>query len=168
MRGDRSGRRCGRHPMRLLGDQGKVASRRFNQALPMGHLMAGPGAALPQQRILTHGRKGHVHFLCPGPTGSPRSGPMSLCWWTMPGRQTATSPMRRRTFSWPRSPANLIAQAALRIEEAIASGFGPGKKSRDIWDLSQAEGLKPGHPGFLGGHGRRAKPVFVGHGVGYR
>ena len=53
--------------MRLMGHQGKVAFRRFNQALPMGHLMAGASAALPSNVSSPTGGKGMSLFFAQGP-----------------------------------------------------------------------------------------------------
>ena len=56
-------------------------------------------------------------------------------------------------------------QAALQIEEAVALELKPGRLCRDIWNLSEAEGVRLGYGSHLGGpEGRNAG--FVGHGLG--
>ncbi len=75
--------------------------------------------------------------------------------------------MRRAYSAWESFPAKLedAHQAALQIEEAIAGQLCPGKKSREIWSLSEAEGARMGYQDFLGGP-PGSKAGFVGHGVG--
>jgi len=72
-----------------------------------------------------------------------------------------------RIFSLGKLSAKLeeAHQAALQIEEAIARQLCPGKKSREIWSLSEAEGARLGYQDFLGGP-PGSKAGFVGHGVG--
>jgi len=72
-----------------------------------------------------------------------------------------------RIFTLGRLSARLeeAHQAALDIEETIARQLRPGKKSREIWNLSEAEGKRMGYLDFLGGP-PGSKAGFVGHGVG--
>jgi len=56
-------------------------------------------------------------------------------------------------------------QAALQIEGAIAGQLRPGGIGREIWSLSEAEGVRMGYQDFLGGP-PGSKAGFVGHGVG--
>ena len=152
--------------MRLLGHQGKVAFRRFNQALPMGHLMAGAGAAIPSSVSSPTGGKGMSLFFPQGPGFARirRNEPVLVDY---AGCYNGYIADETRIFSLGKLPAKLeeAHQAALRIEEVIASELSPGKKSRDIWSLSLAEDLKLGYQDFLGGP-PGGKAGFVGHGVG--
>ena len=152
--------------MRLLGHQGKVAFRRFNQNLPMGHLMAGPGAAIPSSVSSPTGGKGMSLFFPQGPGFARirRNEPVLVDY---AGCYNGYIADETRIFSLGKLPAKLeeAHQAALRIEEVIASELSPGKKSRDIWSLSLAEDLKLGYQDFLGGP-PGGKAGFVGHGVG--
>ena len=152
--------------MRLLGHQGKVAFRRFNQNLPMGHLMAGAGAAIPSSVSSPTGGKGMSLFFPQGPGFARirRNEPVLVDY---AGCYNGYIADETRIFSLGKLPAKLeeAHQAALRIEEAIASELSPGKKSRDIWSLSLAEDLKLGYQDFLGGP-PGGKAGFVGHGVG--
>jgi Xaa-Pro aminopeptidase len=72
-----------------------------------------------------------------------------------------------RIFCLGKLPAKLVEahQAALEIEEAIAGQLCPGRASRDIWNLCEAEGARMGYQDFLGGP-PGSKAGFVGHGVG--
>ena len=53
--------------LRLSGHPGRVAFRRFNHSLPMGHLMAGESAAYPSYVSSPTGGKGMSLFLPQGP-----------------------------------------------------------------------------------------------------
>jgi Xaa-Pro dipeptidase len=152
--------------MRLLGHQGKVAFRRFNQNLPMGHLMAGAGAAIPSSVSSPTGGKGMSLFFAQGPGFAriKRNEPVLVDY---AGCYNGYIADETRIFCLGKLPSKLeeAHQAALRIEEVIASELHPGKLSREIWDLSLAEGLKLGYQDFLGGP-QESKAGFVGHGVG--
>jgi Xaa-Pro dipeptidase len=152
--------------MRLLGHQGKVAFRRFNQALPMGHLMAGAGAAIQSSVSSPTGGKGMSLFFAQGPGFARirRNEPVLVDY---AGCYNGYIADETRIFCLGKLPSKLeeAHQAALRIEEVIASELHPGKLSREIWDLSLAEGLKLGYQDFLGGP-PEGKAGFVGHGVG--
>jgi Xaa-Pro aminopeptidase len=152
--------------MRLLGHQGKVAFRRFNQALPMGHLMAGPSAAIPSFVSSPTGGKGMSIFFAQGPGFAKirRNEPVLVDY---AGCYNGYIADETRIFCLGKLPAKLedAHQAALQIEEAIERQLRPGKKSREIWSLSEAEGLKLGYQDFLGGP-PKSKAGFVGHGVG--
>jgi Xaa-Pro dipeptidase len=152
--------------MRLLGHQGKVAFRRFNQNLPMGHLMAGAGAAIPSSVSSPTGGKGMSLFFAQGPGFARirRNEPVLVDY---AGCYNGYIADETRIFCLGKLPSKLeeAHQAALRIEEVIASELHPGKLSREIWDLSLAEGLKLGYQDFLGGP-QESKAGFVGHGVG--
>ncbi len=152
--------------MRALGHQGIVAFRRFNQNLPMGHLMAGPSAALPSYVSSPTGGKGMSLFFAQGP-GFARIKRGESVLVDYAGCYNGYIADETRIFCLGKLPSWLedAHQAALQIEQAIAGQLCPGKLGRDIWNLSEAEGAKMGYEDFLGGpHGGKAG--FVGHGVG--
>jgi Xaa-Pro aminopeptidase len=152
--------------MRVLGHQGKVSFRRFNQNLPMGHLMAGPGAALPSYVSSPTGGKGMSLFFAQGPGFSRiKRGESVLV--DFAGCYNGYIADETRIFCLGKLPAKLedAHQASLQIEEAIADQLRPGKMSRDIWNLSESEGARLGYQDFLGGP-PGGKAGFVGHGVG--
>jgi len=152
--------------MRVLGHQGRVAFRRFNQNLPMGHLMAGPGAALPSYVSSPTGGKGMSLFFAQGPGFAKiKRGESVLV--DFAGCCNGYIADETRIFCLGKLPAKLedAHQAALQIEEAIARQLRPGKVSREIWSLSESEGARLGYQDFLGGP-PGGKAGFVGHGVG--
>jgi Xaa-Pro aminopeptidase len=152
--------------MRLMGHQGKVAFRRFNQALPMGHLMAGASAAFPSFVSSPTGGKGMSIFFAQGPGFAKikRNEPVLVDY---AGCYNGYIADETRIFCLGKLPAKLVEahQAALEIEEAIAGQLCPGRASRDIWNLCEAEGARMGYQDFLGGP-PGSKAGFVGHGVG--
>lgn len=152
--------------MRLLGHTGKVAFRRFNQQLPMGHLMAGANAALPSYVSSPTGGKGLSLFLAQGPGFARiRQGESVLVDYA--GCYNGYLADETRIFCLGKLSAKLedAHQAALQIEEAIAGQLRPGGIGREIWNLSEAEGVRMGYQDFLGGP-PGSKAGFVGHGVG--
>lgn len=152
--------------MRLLGHQGKVAFRRFNQALPMGHLMTGPSAAMPSNVSSPTGGKGMSLFFAQGPgyarikRGEPVLVDYAGCYNGYIADET-------RIFCLGKLPSKLedAHQAALQIEKTIARQLCPGRAGREIWSLCQAEGARMGYQDFLGGP-PGSNAGFVGHGVG--
>ena len=152
--------------MRLMGHQGKVAFRRFNQAIPMGHLMAGPSAALPSFVSSPTGGKGMSLFFAQGP-GFARIKHGESVLVDYAGCYNGYLADETRIFSLGKLPSKLedAHHAALQIEEAIAGQLSPGKKSREIWNLCETEGARMGYQDFLGGP-QGSKAGFVGHGVG--
>ena len=152
--------------MRVLGHQGKVAFRRFNQALPMGHLMAGGNAAFPSFVSSPTGGRGMSLFFPQGPgfrkikRGEPVLVDFAGCYNGYIADET-------RIFCLGKLPAMLeyAHQAALQIEKAIAEELRPGRRGREAFDLSEKEGMKLGYQDFLGGP-PGSKAGFVGHGVG--
>jgi Xaa-Pro aminopeptidase len=152
--------------MRLLGHTGKVAFRRFNQQLPMGHLMAGANAALPSSVSSPTGGKGLSLFLAQGP-GFARIKKGESVLVDYAGCYNGYIADETRIFCLGKLSAKLedAHQAALQIEEAIAEQLRPGGIGREIWSLSEAEGKRMGYQDFLGGP-PGSKAGFVGHGVG--
>ncbi|HPS92523.1 MAG TPA: Xaa-Pro peptidase family protein [Methanothrix sp.] len=152
--------------MRVLGHQGRVSFRRFNQNLPLGHLMAGPGAALPSYVSSPTGGKGMSLFFAQGPGFAKiKRGESVLV--DFAGCCNGYLADETRIFCLGKLPAKLedAHHAALQIEEAIARQLRPGKMSREIWSLSESEGTRLGYQDFLGGP-PGGKAGFVGHGVG--
>jgi Xaa-Pro dipeptidase len=152
--------------MRLCGHPGRVSFRRFNQSLPMGHLMAGASAAVPSFVSSPTGGKGMSIFSPQGPGfGKVRRGEAVLVDYA--GSFGGYLADETRIFCLGRLPAKLedAHLAALQVEEAIAGELRPGRTGREIWSLSLAEGARMGYQDFLGGP-PGSKAGFVGHGVG--
>jgi Xaa-Pro aminopeptidase len=152
--------------MRDLGHQGVVRFRRFNQIIPMGHLMAGPSAAIPSYVSSPTGGKGVslFHPQGPGLRKIRRNEPVLA---DFAGVYNGYIADETRIFSLgPLAPELEKAhQAALEIEEAIVQNLVPGKTGREIFALSEGLGEKLGYQDHLGGP-KGAKCGFVGHGVG--
>lgn len=152
--------------MRLSGHPGRVAFRRFNQALPMGHLMAGGNAAYPSYVSSPTGGKGMSLFLPQGPGYSRiRRGEPVLVDYAGCYNGYLADETRIFCLGSPSPEMEQAHQAALQIEDAIARELAPGKSCREIWNLGEAEGCRLGYGDHLGGlPGRKAG--FVGHGIG--
>ncbi|MGA9098462.1 MAG: Xaa-Pro peptidase family protein [Methanotrichaceae archaeon] len=152
--------------MREIGHQGMVRFRRFNQVLPMGHLMAGPEAAVQSFVSSPTGGKGPSLFHPQGPgfRRIKRNEPVLVDYAGIYNGYIADE---TRIFSLGRLPEKLenAHQAALEIESAIADELKPGKIGRDLFNLSETVGEKLGFKDFLGGP-TGGKCGFVGHGVG--
>jgi Xaa-Pro dipeptidase len=152
--------------MRSLGHQGLVRFRRFNQELPLGHLMAGENAAYPSFVSSPTGGKGVslLHPQGPGFRKIKRNEPVLVDFAGVYNGYTADE---TRIFSLGPLSQELedAHQAALKIEDAIAAGLRPGKTGREIFALSEDEGQRRGYEDHLGGP-PGAKCGFVGHGVG--
>lgn len=152
--------------MREIGHQGIVRFRRFNQVLPMGHLMAGPEAAVQSFVSSPTGGKGASLFHPQGPgfRRIKRNEPVLVDY---AGTYNGYIADETRIFSLGKLPSALedAHQAALEIESDIADELKPGKIGRDLFNLSETVGEKLGFKEFLGGP-PGSKCGFVGHGVG--
>jgi Xaa-Pro aminopeptidase len=152
--------------MRLSGHPGRVTFRRFNQSLPMGHLMAGGNAAYPSSVSSPTGGRGMSIFFAQGPgyarikRGEPVLVDYAGCYNGYLADET-------RIFCLGRLPAKLeeAHHAALQIEDAIAERLRPGVMSREVWEHSESLGARLGYQEFLGGPPGK-KAGFVGHGIG--
>lgn len=152
--------------MREIGHQGIVRFRRFNQVLPMGHLMAGPEAAVQSSVSSPTGGKGLSLFHPQGP-GSRRIKKNEPVLVDYAGVYNGYIADETRIFSLGMLPDNLeyAYEASLEIEKSIADALVSGRTGQELFDLSETVGETLGWNEFLGG------PVgdkcgFVGHGVG--
>jgi len=152
--------------MREIGHQGLLRFRRFNQVLPMGHLMAGPEAAVQSFVASPTGGKGPSLFHPQGP-GFRRIKQNEPVLVDYAGVYNGYIADETRIFSIGKLPEKLenAHQAALEIESAIADELMPGRSGRELFGLSEAVGEKLGYREFLGGP-PGGKCGFVGHGVG--
>lgn len=152
--------------MRARGHQGIVRFRRFNQALPMGHLMSGPSAAIPSFVASPTGGAGMSLFHPQGPgfRRIRRNEPILVDY---AGVYNGYISDETRIFvlgSISRDLENAHL-ASLEIEETIAKDLVPGKTGRELFDVSEAAGERLGFKNHLGGLPGN-KCGFVGHGVG--
>jgi Xaa-Pro aminopeptidase len=152
--------------MRVMGHPGRVAFHRFNQSLPMGHLMAGENAAFPSSVSSPTGGKGLSMFFPQGPGFRKirRNEPVLV---DFAGSYNGYIADETRIFCLGHLPKELEEAhlAALQIEETIARELCSGRTGREIFATSEAEGVRLGYEEFLGGP-PGGKAGFVGHGVG--
>jgi Xaa-Pro dipeptidase len=152
--------------MRVRGHPGRVAFHRFNQALPMGHLMAGENAALPSFVSSPTGGKGVSMFFPQGPGFRKirRNEPVLV---DFAGSYNGYIADETRIFCLGHLSKELEEAhiAALQIEETIAKELCSGKTGREIFETCEEEGTRLGYQEFLGGP-PGGKAGFVGHGVG--
>jgi Xaa-Pro dipeptidase len=152
--------------MRELGHQGSLRFRRFNQELPMGHLMAGPNAAYPSFVASPTGGVGPSLLQPQGPgfRKIKRNEPILVDYGGVYNGYIADE---TRIFSIGKLPRELedAHLAALEVEKAVAEALRPGNSGREIFEISEARGEELGYGENLGGP-VGAKCGFVGHGVG--
>ena len=152
--------------MRVLGHSGRVAFHRFNQALPMGHLMAGENAATPSFVSSPTGGRGMSLFFPQGPgfRKIKRNEPVLV---DFAGSYNGYIADETRIFCLGKLSRELeeAHSAALQIEETIAKLLVSGKTGREIFEICEEEGTRLGYQDFLGGP-PGGKAGFVGHGVG--
>lgn len=152
--------------MRSMGHQGTVRFRRYNQLLPMGHLMSGENAAVPSFVASPTGGQGIslFHPQGPGSRKIKRNEPVLVDYAGVYNGYIAdeTRIFSIGPLSMQMEDAHL---AALQIEEAIARELCSGKTGRDIFSQSELLGERLGYRDHLGGPSN-SKAGFVGHGVG--
>ena len=138
--------------MRVRGHPGRVAFHRFNQALPMGHLMAGENAAFPSSVSSPTGGKGMSMFFPQGPgfRKIKRNEPVLV---DFAGSYNGYIADETRIFCLGHLSTELEEAhlAALQIEETIAKELCSGKTGREIYKTCEAEGIRLGYQEFLGG-----------------
>jgi len=152
--------------MRSMGHQGIVRFRRFNQALPMGHLMSGPNAAVPSFVASPTGGVGMSLFHPQGP-GFRKIKQNEPILVDYAGVYNGYIADETRIFALGRISHDLedAHLAALEIQQTIAKELVPGKTGRELFDLSEAMSERLGFKNHLGGPPEN-KCGFVGHGVG--
>jgi len=152
--------------MRSMGHQGTIQFRRFNQVVPMGHLMAGPNAAVPSFVASPTGGQGISLFNPQGPGARKirRNEPVLA---DFGGVYNGYIVDETRIFAMGRLPQELEDGhlAALEIQDAVARELYAGNKGRDLFELSESMGKRLGYQDHLGGPPDN-KCGFVGHGVG--
>ncbi len=152
--------------MRALGHSGSLRFRRFNQELPMGHLMAGPSAAYPSFVASPTGGIGPSLLQPQGPGFRKirKNEPILVDYGGVYNGYIADE---TRIFSLGPLSKELeeAHAAALEVERGIAESLRPGNSGREIYEISEALGEELGYRDRLGGP-VGAKCGFVGHGVG--
>jgi Xaa-Pro aminopeptidase len=152
--------------MRSMGHQGTIQFRRFNHVVPLGHLMAGPNAAVPSFVASPTGGQGISLFNPQGPgcRKIKRNEPIMA---DFGGAYNGYIVDETRIFALGRLSHELEDAhfAALEIQDAVASDLRAGKAGADLFNLSEALGDQLGYKDYLGGPPDN-KCGFVGHGVG--
>jgi Xaa-Pro aminopeptidase len=152
--------------MRSMGHQGTIQFRRFNHVVPLGHLMAGPNAAVPSFVASPTGGQGISLFNPQGPglRKIRRNEPVMADFGGVYNGYIADE---TRIFAMGRLSKELedAHQAALEIQDAVARELLAGKAGGDLFSLSESLGEHLGYKDFLGGPPGN-KCGFVGHGVG--
>ena len=152
--------------MRSMGHQGTIHFRRFNHIVPLGHLMAGPNAAVPSFVASPTGGQG-VSLLNPQGPGIRKIRRNEPILADFGGVYNGYTVDETRIFAMGRLPHELVDghRAALEIQDALARELRAGKAGRDLFNLSEALGEQLGYKDHLGGPPDN-KCGFVGHGVG--
>jgi Xaa-Pro aminopeptidase len=152
--------------MRAIGHEGVTRFRRYNQVLPMGHLMAGDGAAVPSFVASPTGGSGVSVFHPQGPgfRKIKRNEPILVDYGGVYNGYIADE---TRIFSIGKLPKWLVDahEAAVLIEDAIERELSAGRTGREMFELSESVASELGFSSNLGGPDG-AKCGFVGHGVG--
>ena len=152
--------------MRSMGHQGTIHFRRFNHIVPLGHLMAGPNAAVPSFVASPTGGQG-VSLLNPQGPGFRKIRRNEPILADFGGVYNGYTVDETRIFAMGRLSHELEDghRAALEIQDALARELRAGKAGRDLFNLSEALGEQLGYKDHLGGP-PDSKCGFVGHGVG--
>ncbi|MCJ7443663.1 MAG: Xaa-Pro peptidase family protein [Methanotrichaceae archaeon] len=152
--------------MRAFGHEGIIHFRRFNHELHFGHIMSGPDAAVPSYIASPTGGRGVsvLHAQGAGFKKIKRNEPVLVDY---AGVYNGYISDETRIFSIGKIDRTLedAHHAALEIQTAIAKELKHGRSGRDIFRLSEDEGMIRGYEEKLGGP-PGAKCGFVGHGVG--
>jgi Xaa-Pro dipeptidase len=149
-----------------MGHQGTIQFRRFNHVVPLGHLMAGPNAAVPSFVSSPTGGQG-VSLLNPQGPGCRKIRRNEPVLADFGGVYNGYTVDETRIFAMGRLPHELEDAhfAALEIQDAVARELRAGKAGRDLFKLSLAMAEQLGYKDHLGGPPDN-KCGFVGHGVG--
>lgn len=151
---------------RSLGHQGIVRMRMWGSELFYGHLMAGPGAAVPSYLASPTGGQG-VSALVGQGAGFKKIEPHEPVLVDYVFALDGYLSDHARIFSIGRLPEKLLAahEAMLEIQEAVKDKAKPGVLTGDLYDymISLAKG-KGYEEYFMGTGDRRIR--FTGHGIG--
>jgi Xaa-Pro dipeptidase len=152
--------------MRSMGHQGSLRFRKFNSIVPLGHVMSGRQAAFPSFLASPTGGRG-TSLIFPQGAGFSRIKRNEPIFVDCVGIYNGYIADATRIFSLGKLEAKLqdAYHAACQIEEAVAGELSAGRTGRELFELSEAEGVKLGYQDFLGGTNGN-KCGFVGHGVG--
>ncbi|WP_300458780.1 Xaa-Pro peptidase family protein [Desulfobacula sp.] len=151
---------------RSLGHQGLIRMRMWDNDLFYGHIMAGPGAAVPSCFASPTGGRGVNPSIAQGPgfTTIKRNEPVMVDYVFVLNGYISD---HTRIFSLGKLPGDLLSahNAMLEIQEMVKQHATPGTVTGDIYDrmmsMAEAKGYKDN---FMGAGERRIR--FTGHGIG--
>jgi Xaa-Pro aminopeptidase len=151
---------------RRLGHQGFVRMRLWDHELFYGHLMAGPGAAVPSYLASPTGGASLSPAVAQGSSLRPirRREPVLVDYVFARNGYLAD---HTRIFALDGLDEDLLQahQAALDIQRILIAELRPGTPAGRIYDIALAEATGRGYADFFMG-AERERIRFVGHGIG--
>jgi len=151
---------------RSLGHQGLIRMRMWDNDLFYGHIMAGPGAAIPSCFASPTGGKGVNPSIAQGPGFNKlkRNEPILVDYvFALNGYLSDHT----RIFSFGNLPDDLLKahDAMLEIQEMVIKTATPGTVTEDLYDMMMSEACVKGYKDyFMGACDRKIR--FTGHGIG--
>jgi Xaa-Pro aminopeptidase len=151
---------------RSLGHQGLIRMRMWDNDLFYGHIMAGPGAAVPSSFASPTGGMGVNPSIAQGPgfTIIGRNQPVLVDYVFVLNGYTSD---HTRIFCMGKLPDDLLRahEAMLEIQERVKQEALPGSITGDIYRMMMSEAEAKGYKDtFMGAGERRIR--FTGHGIG--
>ena len=151
---------------RSLGHQGLIRMRMWDNDLFYGHIMAGPGAAIPSCFASPTGGKGVNPSIAQGPGFNTikRNEPVLVDYvFALNGYISDHT----RIFSLGNLPDDLVRahDVMLEIQEKVINTATPGSVTGELYDMMMSEACTKGYKDYFMGAGER-KIRFTGHGLG--
>lgn len=151
---------------RSLGHQGLIRMRMWDSDLFYGHIMAGPGAAVPSSFQSPTGGMGVNPSIAQGPGFNliRRNEPILVDYVFVLNGYTSD---HARIFCLGSLPADLLKAhgAMLEIQEKVKRVALPGASTGEIYDMMISEAEAQGYQDYFMGAGER-RIRFTGHGLG--
>ncbi len=151
---------------RSLGHQGLIRMRMWDNDLFYGHIMAGPGAAVPSSFASPTGGMGINPSIAQGPGFNiiQRNEPVLVDYvFVLNGYASDHT----RIFSLGSLPDDLLKahDAMLEIQERVKQKAMPGISAGEIYDMMISDAKLKGYQDYFMGAGER-RIRFTGHGIG--
>jgi len=151
---------------RSLGHQGLIRMRMWDNDLFYGHIMAGPGAAVPSSFASPTGGMGVNPSIAQGPgfTIIRRNEPVLVDYVFVLNGYTSD---HTRIFCLGTLPDDLLKAhgAMLEIQERVKLKAIPGVSAGEIYDMMISDATAKGYKEYFMGAGER-RIRFTGHGIG--
>ena len=151
---------------RSLGHQGLIRMRMWDNDLFYGHIMAGPGAAIPSSFASPTGGMGINPSIAQGPGFNiiRRNEPVLVDYVFVLNGYTSD---HTRIFCLGNLSADLLRahEAMLEIQEMVKEKAIPGSLAGDLYDMMISRAYAKGYKEFFMGAGER-RIRFTGHGIG--